>query len=61
MYLRITKQAKSVVIEFDVVYREHYSISRNDVQPFSTSSILKTWFLNHLTKDVPNYLFLSAA
>jgi hypothetical protein len=51
---------KSLVIEFDVIYREHYSINRKDVQPFSTSSTLKTWFLNQLTKDVPNNLFLGA-
>ena len=45
--LRITKQTKSVVIVFDVIYREHYSISRKDIQPFSTSSVLKPGFLTN--------------
>jgi len=40
--VRFNKQTTSLVIEFVVIYREHYSVSRKDVHPFSTSSILKT-------------------
>jgi len=40
--VRFNKETISLVIEFDVIYREHYSIMRKDVHPFSVSSILKT-------------------